>query len=128
MQTQALRLTAATAASTMMGLAWAGQCCAGKLATNDRLGAATEPVGIVVTELASIGLERENVKLDQRRLRLRHVTIISDGIVRPHEREERRGLIMVNAGEISQYSIKCAEPTLHTAREVAPEFMGTEHW
>lgn len=122
------RLIAVAAALTMTGLAHAGQCPADKLAANDLKGAATAPVGVVDTELASIDLGNESVKLDQRRLRLRHMTIAPGGIVPMHSHEDRPALIMVNSGEIYEYGSQCAVPILHKAGEVAREFMGTKHW
>ena len=128
MHAKTFRLMASAAALTMAGLANAGQCPANKVAANDLQGAATAPVGVVDTELASIELAKENVKLDQRRLRLRHMTIAPGGIVPLHSHEDRPALIMVNAGEIYEHSSKCAVPILHKAGEVAREFMGTKHW
>ena len=122
------RLLLTSAVLTLAGLAQAGQCPADKLAANDLQGAATAPVGVVDTELASIELAKENVKLDQRRLRLRHMTIMPGGVVPLHSHEDRPALIMVNSGEIYEYSSKCAVPILHKAGEVAREFMGTKHW
>jgi quercetin dioxygenase-like cupin family protein len=123
-----IRQIAAAAALAVAGLAHAGQCPADKLATNDLPGAATAPVGVVDTELASIDLSKENVKLDQRRLRLRQMTIMPGGVVPLHSHEDRPALIMVNSGEIYEYSSKCAVPILHKAGETAREFMGTRHW
>jgi quercetin dioxygenase-like cupin family protein len=128
MNTPSLRLMAAVAALTAAGFAGAGQCPADKMAANELPGAATAPVGIVDTEIASIDLGAENVKLDQRRLRLRHMTIAPGGIVPFHSHEDRPALIMVNAGEIYEYSSKCAVPILHKAGEVSREFLGTKHW
>ena len=128
MQAKYFRLMAAAAAFTMAGLAHAGQCPADKVAANDLPGAATAPVGVVDTELASIDLANENVKLDQRRLRLRHMTIAPGGIVPMHSHEDRPALIMVNSGENFEYNSKCAVPILHKAGEVAREFNGTKHW
>ena len=128
MTTQTFRLIAIAAALTAAGLAHAGQCPADKVATNDLPGAATAPVGVVDTELASIDLAKENVKLDQRRLRLRHMTIAPGGIVPFHSHEDRPALIMVNSGEIYEYSSKCAVPILHKTGEISREFLGTKHW
>ena len=119
---------AIAAALAFAGLAHAGQCPADKVAANDLPGAATAPVGVTDTELASIDLAKENVKLDQRRLRLRHMTIMPGGIVPLHSHEDRPALIMVNRGEIYEHSSKCAVPILHKAGDVAREFMGTRHW
>ena len=128
MQQARFRLIAAAAALALGTLAHAGECPADKLAANDLPGAATAPVGVVDTELASIDLAKENVKLDQRRLRLRHMTIAPGGIVPMHSHEDRPALIMVNSGEIYEYNSKCAVPILRKAGDVAREFMGTRHW
>ncbi len=110
------------------GLAQAGECPAGKSAANTLADAPSAPVGVTDTELASVELAKENVKLDQRRLRLRHMTIAPGGIVPLHSHEDRPALIMVNSGEIFEHSSKCAVPILHKAGDVAREFMGTRHW
>ena len=128
MTSQTLRLIAATAAFTVTGLAHAGQCPADKVAANDLPGAATAPVGVVDTELASIELATENVRLEHRRLRLRHMTIAPGGIVPLHSHEDRPALIMVNSGEIYEYNSKCAVPILHKSGDVARESLGTRHW
>ena len=110
------------------GVAHAGECPAGKSAANALADAPSAPVGVTDTELASVDLAKENVKLDQRRLRLRHMTIAPGGIVPLHSHEDRPALIMVNSGEIYEYNSKCAVPILHKAGDVAREFMGTKHW
>jgi quercetin dioxygenase-like cupin family protein len=128
MNARTLRLITAAAALTTAAFAQAGQCPADQVAANDLPGAASAPVGVVDTELAAIDLSKENVKLDQRRLRLRHMTIAPGGIVPMHSHEDRPALIMVNSGEIFEYNSKCAVPILHKAGDVAREFMGTKHW
>ena len=85
-------------------------------------------LGVTDTELAAIDLAQENVKLDQRRLRLRHMTIAPGGIVPMHSHEDRPALIMVTAGEIYEYNSKCAVAILHKPGEIAREFLGTAHW
>jgi quercetin dioxygenase-like cupin family protein len=128
MNNPTLRLIAGAAALTLAGLAQAGECPADKQAANPLAGAPTAPVGVVDTELSSIDLAKENVKLDQRRLRLRHMTIAPGGIVPLHSHEDRPALIMVNSGEIYENSSKCAVPILHKAGEISREFLGTRHW
>jgi len=110
------------------GVAQAGQCPADKLAANALPGAATAPAGVTDTELAAIDLSRENVKLEQRRLRMRHMTIAPGGIVPFHSHEDRPALIMVNSGEIYEYNSKCSVPILHQAGDIAREALGTKHW
>ena len=122
------RQIALASALSLAGLAHAGECPADKAAANDLKGAATAPVGVADTELASIDLSKENVKLDQRRLRLRQMTIMPGGVVPLHSHEDRPALIMVNSGEIYEYSSKCSVPILHKTGETAREFMGTKHW
>ncbi len=112
----------------LVGIAHAGECPTDKVAANALPDAPSAPVGIVDTELASIDLSKENVKLDQRRLRLRHMTIAPGGMVPLHSHEDRPALIMVNRGEIYENNSKCAVPILHKAGETAREFLGTRHW
>jgi len=125
-------LTRLAIASAVVALgqaaAHAGECPAGKAATNALAGAPTAPVGVVDTELASVDLAKENVKLEMRRLRLRHMTIAPGGVVPLHSHADRPALIMVNAGEIYEYSSKCSVPILHKAGDVAREYLGTQHW
>ncbi len=110
------------------GLAQAGACPADKVMANALPGAATMPVGVTDKELASIDLAGENVKLDNRRLRLRQMTIMPGGIVPKHSHEDRPALIMVTSGEVMEYSSKCAVAIVHKAGDVAREALGTEHW
>jgi len=122
-----LRLVAAMALAAT-GLAHAGECPADQVAMNALAGAPTVPVGIVDTELAAIDLAQENVRLDQRRLRMRHMTIAPGGIVPLHSHEDRPALIMVDSGEIYENNSKCAVPILHKAGDIAREHLGTKHW
>jgi quercetin dioxygenase-like cupin family protein len=108
--------------------AHAGQCPADKTMANALAQAPSAPVGVTDTELASIDLAKENVKLDQRRLRMRHMTIAPGGIVPLHSHEDRPALIMVTSGEIVENSSKCAVPILHKAGDIARESLGTRHW
>lgn len=109
------------------GAAQAGECPAGKAGTNPLANAPSAPVGITDTELASIDLAKENVKLSQRRLRMRHMTIAPGGIVPLHDHSDRPALIMVNAGEVYENSSKCLVPILHKAGDIAREYLGTRH-
>jgi len=127
MTSQTVRLIAALAAFAVAGLANAGHCPTDKAAASDLAGAATPPVGVVDTEPASIELATENVKLDHRRLRLRHMTIAPGGVVPLHSHGDRPALIMVNSGEIHEDHRKCSVPMLHKAGDVAREFLGTMH-
>ena len=121
-------LGACALALSISGPALAGECPAGKLGVNKLANAPTAAVGVVDTELASVDLSKENVKLSERRLRLRTMTIAPGGIVPLHSHEDRPALIKVIAGEIYENSSKCLVPILHKAGEVARESLGTQHW
>jgi quercetin dioxygenase-like cupin family protein len=124
-----LALPLAIACSLMgAGIAQAGECPSGQAAANALPGAPTAPVGVTDTELAAIDLAQENVHLDQRRLRMRHMTIAPGGIVPLHSHEDRPALIMVLSGEIFENNSKCAVPILHQAGDIAREHLGTRHW
>ena len=108
--------------------AFAGECPNGKAGNNPLPGAATAPVGVTEMELASIDLVKENVKLPERRLRYRHMEIQPGGIVPFHSHADRPALIMVNQGQIFEYSSKCTVPIVHKAGEIARESNGLMHW
>ena len=121
-------LSAGALALAIAPSAHAGECPAGKSAPNALTRAPTAPVGVTDTELSAIDLANENVKLSQRRLRLRHMTIAPGGIVPLHDHADRPALIMVNAGEVYENSSKCSVPILHKAGDIAREYLGTRHW
>lgn len=106
----------------------AGECPADKVGTNALSNAPTAPVGVMEMELSSIDLARENVKLDQRRLRFRHMEIQPGGVVPLHDHADRPALIMVNEGMIYENSSKCLVPIYHKAGDISREFLGTKHW
>ncbi|MES2149600.1 MAG: cupin [Pseudomonadota bacterium] len=108
--------------------AQAGECPSDKVGNNPLAGAPSAPVGVTDTELADVDLSRENVKLNQRRLRLRHMSIAPGGIVPLHSHADRPALIQVVAGEIVEHSSKCMVPVLHKTGDVSREFLGTMHW
>lgn len=108
--------------------AFAGQCPSDKVGTNALPGAGTAPVGVSEVELSSIDLAKESVNLPQRRLRFRHMEIQPGGIVPLHSHGDRPALIMVNQGQIYEYSNQCTVPILHKAGEIGREFNGLSHW
>ncbi|MDY7574624.1 cupin [Actimicrobium sp. CCI2.3] len=121
--TLAIGLTLAVCAN-----AFAAGCPSGKEGNNALPGAPTAPAGVTDTELAAIDLSKENVKLSERRLRLRKMTIAPDGIVPLHSHADRPALIRVDSGEIVENNSKCTVPILHKAGDIAKEFLGTRHW
>ena len=104
--------------------ALAGECPADKVGANPLAGAATAPVGVTEMELSSIDLSKESVNLPQRRLRYRHMEIAPGGVVPLHTHADRPALIMVNQGQIYEYSSQCTVPILHKAGEIGRESNG----
>ena len=121
------RLTIASSLS-FAGWAHAGECPAGKAAANPLANAPSAPVGVTDTELASVDLSKENVKLDQRRLRLRHMTIAPGGIVPLHSHAGRPALIIVVTGTVVEHRSTCSVGIVHKAGEIASESDGISHW
>ena len=108
--------------------AFAGECPADKVGVNALAGAPTAPVGVTEQELSSVDLSKENVHLDQRRLRFRAMQIQPGGVVPLHSHADRPALIMVNSGTIYENSSKCLAPIQHEAGDISREFLGTQHW
>ena len=108
--------------------ALAGECPADKVGANPLTGAATTPVGVMEKELSSIDLGKEAVQLPQRRLRYRHMEIQPGGVVPLHSHGDRPALIMVNQGQIFEYSSQCKVPIVHKAGEIGRESSGLMHW
>ena len=106
----------------------AGECPKDKVGNNPLQGAATAPAGVMEKELASIDLSKENVRLPERRLRYRHMEIQPGGVVPLHSHADRPALIMVNQGQIFEYSSSCLVPISHKAGEIARESNGLMHW
>ena len=136
MSTSARSVTGAGASALLVGLlsvlfvlpSHAGDCPAGKAGANALPGAASAPVGVTEMELSSIDLGKEAVNLPQRRLRFRHMEIAPGGIVPLHTHGDRPALIMVNQGQIFEYSSQCTVPILHKAGEIGKESNGLKHW
>ena len=108
--------------------ALAGECPPDQVGANTLPNAPTAPVGVTEQELSSIDLSKENVHLDERRLRFRAMQIQPGGVVPLHSHADRPALIMVNQGQIFEYSNQCTVPILHKAGEIARESNGLEHW
>jgi quercetin dioxygenase-like cupin family protein len=106
----------------------AGECPANKVGVDVTKPGATAPKGVTDTELAAIDLAKEEVKLDNRRLRIRKLVIQPGGIVPWHSHADRPALIYVVEGSITEYSSDCAVPIEHKAGEVSRETSGVSHW
>ena len=109
-------------------VAQAGQCPAGQERAD-----ATKPVdhaakGVIDTVLASIDLKEEPAMVEDRKFRMRRLTIEPGGIVPWHSHGDRPAIIYVVSGEVTEYASNCAVPIVHRAGEVAPERHVTSHW
>jgi quercetin dioxygenase-like cupin family protein len=121
-------VAAAFASLAATGAAQAGECPAERIGPNPLAGAAMAPAGVTEMELANIDLAKEAVNLPQRRLRYRHMEIQPGGVVPLHSHADRPALIMVNQGEIYEYTSQCTVPILHKAGEISRESNGLKHW
>jgi quercetin dioxygenase-like cupin family protein len=121
-------IVAAALASLFVMPALAGECPADKVGANPLPNAPTAPVGVTEQELAAIDLAKENVHLDERRLRFRAMQIQPGGVVPLHSHADRPALIMVNTGTIYENSSKCLVPIQHKPGDISREFLGTMHW
>ena len=121
-------LGAAVMSLFVIAPAFAGECPADKVGVNALAGAPTAPIGVTEQELSSIDLSKENVHLDERRLRFRAMQIQPGGVVPLHSHADRPALIMVNSGTIYENSSKCLAPIQHKAGDISREFLGTQHW
>ena len=121
-------LAAAVASLFAAAPAFAGECPADKLGVNALANAPTAPVGVTEQELSSVDLSKENVHLDDRRLRFRAMQIQPGGIVPLHSHADRPALIMVNTGTVYENSSKCLVAIQHKAGDISREFLGTQHW
>ena len=121
-------LVAGFASLAVVGTVQAGECPADKVGPNPLVGAASAPSGVTEMELSYIDLSKEAVNLPQRRLRYRHMEIQPGGVVPLHSHSDRPALIMVNQGQIYEYSSQCTVPILHKAGEIGRESNGLKHW
>jgi len=121
-------LAAAVVSLFVAAPVYAGECPADKVGVNTLVGAPTAPVGVTEQELSSVDLSKENVHLDDRRLRFRAMQIQPGGVVPLHSHADRPALIMVNTGAIYENSSKCLVPIQHKAGDISREFLGTQHW
>ncbi len=123
-----------TAAASVAGAliagsaAFAGECPAGDKAVDAIKTGPMKPVGVTDTELASVALAKEEVKLDGRRLRIRKLVVQPGGVVPWHNHADRPALIYILSGSITEYASNCTAPIEHKAGEVSREFNGVAHW
>jgi quercetin dioxygenase-like cupin family protein len=106
----------------------AGECPADAAGLDVRAPVELEAVGVADEVLAMLPLGETSLKLDDRVMRVRHLTIEPGGIVPWHSHEDRPALIMVTKGEIHEYASTCSAPITHKVGEVSVELPVTSHW
>jgi quercetin dioxygenase-like cupin family protein len=123
-----LQLGAALAVLGTAATAHAGACPAGSLKPNARTTGEMTPKGVTDDVLGAVVLDKEAVKLDGRKLRIRKLVIQPGGVVPWHSHADRPALIMTLEGSITEYASNCSAPIEHPAGDVAQESMGVSHW
>jgi quercetin dioxygenase-like cupin family protein len=128
MQTSALVAAGLLAGVAFAGPAFAGECPADKMGVDVTKPGATEPKGVTDTVMASIDLSQESIMAEDRKFRLRKLTIEPGGVVPWHSHGDRPAIILIVQGTIEEYASNCAVPIVHKAGDVTSETHGTSHW
>jgi quercetin dioxygenase-like cupin family protein len=106
----------------------AGQCPADKMMADATMPNSTPAKGVTDNVLAAINLAEEPAQIENRRFRLRRLTIAPGGVVPWHSHADRPAIIYIVSGEVIEYASNCAVPIMHKAGEVARETHVTAHW
>ena len=117
----------ALGATVMASGAFAGECPADHKKADAREKVDLKPVGVTDTVIAMIDVEQEQ-GIDDRKFRMRKLTIEPGGIVPWHSHGDRPAIIYVVEGEIHEYASNCDKPILHKAGEVVAETKDVSHW
>lgn len=124
----ALAAAAMVTGALFAGAAFAGECPADKKMANVREPMKVEASGVTDTVLAALPLAEEAPMLQDRKMRVRKLTIESGGVVPWHSHGDRPALIYIVEGEINEYASNCAAPIVHKAGDVAVESHEVSHW
>ncbi len=119
---------AAAAASVIPGVAFAGQCPAGKSGVNLRPENKIAAKGVTDTVLTTIDVANEPAAIAGRSFRMRRLVIQPGGIVPWHSHGERPAIIYVVQGTVTEYASTCSAPIIHRAGDSTPELHTTSHW
>jgi quercetin dioxygenase-like cupin family protein len=87
-----------------------------------------KPVGVTDTVIAMIDVAKEPAHIEDRKFRMRKLTIEPGGIVPWHSHGERPAIIYIIEGEINEYASNCAVPLVHKAGDVVAETSEVSHW
>jgi quercetin dioxygenase-like cupin family protein len=115
------------AATLIAAPASAGECPAGKAATNALANHPTMPKGVTDTVIGSVDLGPE-INVADRQLRTRRLVVQPGGIVPFHSHADRPALIYTVSGQITEYRSSCAVPIVHKAGDIAREADGISHY
>jgi quercetin dioxygenase-like cupin family protein len=118
----------ARAATTFATAAFAGECPADAKKSNAREAVDMKPVGVTDTVIAMIDVAKEPAKIEDRKFRMRKLTIEPGGVVPWHSHGERPAIIYIVEGQIEEYASNCAVPIVHKAGEVVAETKDVSHW
>jgi quercetin dioxygenase-like cupin family protein len=117
----------ALGASLMTSGAFAGECPADQKKADAREKVDLKPVGVTDTVIAMIDVDQEQ-GIDDRKFRMRKLTIEPGGVVPWHSHSDRPAIIYIVEGEIHEYASNCAAPIVHKAGEVVAETKDVSHW
>jgi len=117
----------ALGASVMASAAFAGEC-----PPDQKKPDAREPVtvghdGVTDTVIAMIDVDKEQ-GIDDRKFRMRKLTIEPGATVPWHSHGERPAIIYIIEGQIEEYASNCAVPIVHKAGDVVAESKDVSHW
>jgi quercetin dioxygenase-like cupin family protein len=122
-------LAAVLAGASALALpAVAGECPADQKKPDARQAVDLKPVGVTDTVIAMIDVAKEPAKIQDRKFRMRKLTIAPGGIVPWHSHADRPAIIYVVSGEINEYASNCAVPLVHKAGDVVAETHEVSHW
>jgi quercetin dioxygenase-like cupin family protein len=117
----------ALSAGVLASAAFAGECPSDQKKPDAREPVDVKPVGVTDTVIAMIDVAQEQ-GIQDRKFRMRKLTIEPNGVVPWHSHGERPAIIYVVEGEIEEYARNCAVPIVHKAGEVVAETKDVSHW
>jgi quercetin dioxygenase-like cupin family protein len=118
----------ALACGTFATAAFAGECPADAKKPNAREAVDMKPVGVTDTVIAMIDVAKEPAKIEDRKFRMRKLTIEPGGIVPWHSHGDRPAIIYIVEGDIVEFASNCAAPIHHSAGDVVAETHEVSHW
>jgi quercetin dioxygenase-like cupin family protein len=118
----------AAALVTSSGVAFAGECPAGKTGVDVTKPAPAQASGVTDTVLSAIDLADTPASLKGYKMRLRRLVVEPGGVVAWHSHAERPSNIYIIEGSITEYRSTCSVPIEHKAGDAVAEVGGLQHW